>query len=97
MNDKQERPMTVGERLRANLDMALAYHRTCGGDHLTITSLAERAGMQRQSLAGLGGHTKLNTLRRITGPLRRCTVSDLVAGIEPILPISIVMDGKETP
>ena len=78
------RTMTVSERLRANLNLALAHHRCAGGPELTITTLAPLAGSSRFTLARLGGHTRLSTLQGIAGALG-CTVADLVEGVEALM------------
>ncbi len=86
--------MIISERLRVNLDLALAQHRInelrlAIAEHrdpglpLTITTLAPLAGSTRPTLAGLGGHTRISTLQRIAGALG-CTVANLVEGVEPI-------------
>lgn len=88
--------MTISERLRANLNLALAHRRInelrlAVEEHrtpslpLTITTLAPLAGSTRPTLAGLGGHTRISTLQGIAGVLG-CTVPDLVEGVEPTRP-----------
>ncbi len=79
--------MTLSERLRANLTLALArYHCAGGGPLLTITTLAPLAGSSRFTLGGLGGHTRISTLQGIAGALG-CTVADLVEDVEPTTPV----------
>ena len=80
--------MTIGHRLRANLNRALAHHRCAGGPELTITTLAPLAGSTRWTLAGLGGHTRVATLQGIAGALG-CTVADLVDDVEPTAPVDL--------
>lgn len=80
--------MTISDRLRANLDRALAHHRCAGGQKLTITTLAPLAGSTRWTLARLGGHTTVNTLRGIAGALG-CTVAELVEDVEPTKPVDL--------
>ena len=82
----RSRVLTLSERLRANLNRALARYRCAGGPLLTITTLAPLAGSTRWTLAGLGGHTRISTLQGIAGALG-CTVADLVADVEPVTPV----------
>lgn len=80
--------MTTAERLRANLDRALANYCCAGGAALTITTLAPLAGSTRWTLGRLGGHTRVSTLQRIAGALG-CTVADLVADVESTTPVDL--------
>lgn len=92
--------MNLADRLRANLDLALAKHR-CNelsravAEHrgtdckaLTITTLAPLAGSTRWTLAGLGGHTRISTFQGIAGALG-CTVAELVEDVEPTVPVDL--------
>jgi len=79
------RALTISERLRANLNRAMANYRCAGGPALTITTLAPLAGVTRWTMARLGGHTRIVTLQGIAGVLG-CTVADLVEGVEPATP-----------
>ena len=97
--------MTVSERLRANLNLALAQHRCnelrlavaehrpgSAGPALTITTLAPVAGSTRPTLTSLGGHTRISTLQGIAGALG-CTVAELVEGVEPTKQVNL---GQQT-
>ena len=75
--------MTVKERLRANLNRELAEHCCRTGAGLTITTLAEKAELTRNTVGRLGGHATINTLRKIAGTLG-CNVSHLVTDVEPL-------------
>ncbi len=80
--------MTISERLRANLNRAMANYRCADGPELTITTLAPLAGSTRSTLAGLGGHTRLSTLQGIAGALG-CSVAELVEGVEATAPADL--------